>query len=46
MTYIARRADAVVLNLAHTGGSTLLDNVGGEIDLIVRRSNARTELNN
>lgn len=41
---IARCAHAAVMNLIHAARSTLANNFGSEIDFVMRRANARTEL--
>ncbi len=41
---ITRGADAAVVNFTNAGVATLLQNLRGEIDFIVRRANAWTEL--
>ena len=46
MIEMTRRAAAVVVNFPHTCGTTLLDNLGGEIDFVMRGPNARAELRN
>jgi hypothetical protein len=43
---IARGADSAVVNLAHTGVATLLNNLRGKIDFVMRWTNARTQLRN
>ena len=41
---IARSADAAVVNFVHASVATLLDDLRGEIDFVMRRTDARTEL--